>query len=275
MVYTFLQIKGEEFKIHELLRGKLDNVKKLMRKEWDVVFLIDGIEGSGKSTLSFICAWYISDGKLTMDNICEGTEDAVDKLNKLPKGSVLIIDEGSLMFSSTEVMRREQRQLVKILNVIRQKCMCLIVVAPSFFNINKYISCDRSRFLLHVYTDNSLNRGRFCYFGQKKKKKLYAFGKKKFNSYSKPKSDWTGHFHDYKLPFNAQYQRLKTKSLQVSFKRDIKVSRTVERDIKASVLAPIAQSLPIKTREELAKALNMTRKTLYNHEKAVISPRNV
>ena len=42
------------------LLQKLQNVKKLMSKEWDVVFLIDGIEGSGKSTLSFLCGWYIS-----------------------------------------------------------------------------------------------------------------------------------------------------------------------------------------------------------------------
>ena len=122
-------------------------------------FVANGIvvHNSGKSTLSFICAWYIADGNITMRNICEGTEDAVEKLQNLPNGSVLIIDEGSLMFSSKEVMRKEQRRLEKILQVIRQKFMCLIIVAPSFFNLNKYISVERSRFLLHVYTDLSLN----------------------------------------------------------------------------------------------------------------------
>ena len=156
MVDIPINIKGIEFSIHELLKRKLDNVKKIMKKEWDAILLVDGIEGSGKSTLSFLCGYYVADGNFGIKNICEGTEDAVQKLKNLPDGSVLVIDEGSLMFSSTEVMRKEQRRLIKILNVIRQRNMCLIIVAPSFFNLNKYISVERSRFLLHVYTTRNL-----------------------------------------------------------------------------------------------------------------------
>ncbi len=181
-------------------------------------FVANGIvvHNSGKSTLSFACAWYISDGNMTINNICEGTSDAMKKLEKLPDKSTLIIDEGSIMFSSKEVMKKEQRNLIKVLQVIRQKCMCLIIVSPSFFDLNKYIAVQRSRFLLHVYTDAKLNRGRFCFFGEKRKNLLYHIGKKHFNSYAKPKADFFGTFNNFN-PFGDSYFELKKKSLSEAF----------------------------------------------------------
>lgn len=212
-----IEINGKEIYLDPMLKQKLDNVKKIIKKDWDCVFLIDGIEGSGKSTLSFICGWYISEGKITIKNICEGSEDAIKKLENLPDKSILIIDEGSLMFSSKDVMKKEQKSLIKILQVIRQKMMCLIIVSPSFFDLNKYISVSRSRFLLHVYTDKELNRGRYSFFSTKKKKTLYNVGKKEFNSYQKPKADFIGRFTKFD-PFGEEYQELKRKSLMESFK---------------------------------------------------------
>ncbi len=251
------------------LLKKLKSVKDMMNKEWDVGILIDGIEGVGKSTLSFLCGWYISDASLTLFNICEGTADAVNKLEKLPDGSVLIIDEGSLMFSSKEVMRNEQRQLIKILNVIRQKRMCLIIVSPSFFELNKYIAVHRTRFLLHCYTDKKMTRGRFCYFGEREKHKLYQFGKKHFNSYSRPAANFYGRFNKFD-PFGEAYQRLKRKSLLEAMKGKNKESPDYLKGlangkIEASVM--IAKSLPIETKEKLAKVLEIHRTTLYKRLK--------
>lgn len=265
MVFEQVTINGTTVRIHQLLKQKLDNVKKIMKKSWDCVFVIDGIEGSGKSTLSFLCGWYVSEGKLTLKNICEGTEDAVKKLQTLPDKSILIIDEGSLSFSSTEVMRREQRTLVKILNVIRQRCMCLIIVAPSFFNLNKYISVERSRFLIHVYTDKDLNRGRFCYFSQKKKKALYSIGKKNFNSYNKPKSDFTGLFTKFEPPFYKQYLRYKNQIIKEQFEKKINVSDVV-RKVKFEINLALKENYPQLTQQDRAKVFNINPRTLRTWE---------
>lgn len=269
-----MELNGRHLYLDGFLKKRLDNIKKIMNKDWDVVFLIDGMEGSGKSTLGFACAWYITDGNLTIKNVCEGTEDAVNKLQGLPDKSTLIIDEGSLMFSSKEVMRKEQRKLIKILNVIRQKMMCLIIVAPSFFEMNKYISVDRSRFLLHVYTDKELNRGRFSYFSSKKKKYLYAIGKKNYNSYSKPRADFRGTFTIFD-PFGEEYQQLKRKSLMEAFSEDIKpheIPDDIKRLIKIEVIKKIIPNFPIDTRQKLAKVLQITPRTLYTWEKTPENP---
>lgn len=194
------------------LKTKLDNIKMILKKNWDAVIIVDGLERSGKSTLGITCAYYLTDTKLNMDNICIGSMDAVEKLDKLPDGSLILIDEGSLVFSSMDVMRTESKRLNKILNVIGQKNMTLIIVAPSFFNLSKYISVERSRFLLHVYTDAKLNRGRYAYFSTAKKRILYDLGKKNYNSYRKPSADFIGRFVDFN-PLGEEYIKLKKKSL--------------------------------------------------------------
>lgn len=204
------------------LKDKLDNIKYLQANNWDCLFTITGIEGSGKSTLSFICGQYLTDMTLTLDNIASGTQDAFNKLQKLPDKSTLIIDEAELMFASRDAMKKEQRNLIQILMIIRQKRMALILVCPDFFDLAKYIAVNRSRFLIRTYTDKKLHRGYFAYWGQKKKKKLYELGKKNYGSYSKPKADFVSKFSDYKLPFDKEYQDVKMKSLMEAFGRNDK-----------------------------------------------------
>lgn len=199
--------------LHSKLRVKLDNIKKIIKRKWDAVFLIDGHERIGKSTLGMTAAWYLSDAKLTIDNFASGMTDAAEKVEKLPDKSILFVDEGSLVFNSKDSMTREAKKLQKVLDVVGQKNMIFIIVLPSFFDLNKNIATRRSKFLLHVYTGNDMKRGRFTYFGPNKKRLLYALGKKNYGSYSKPRSDWLGGFDDFQLPFDDEYKELKKKSL--------------------------------------------------------------
>tara|TARA_Y100000310_G_C20701481_1_gene830378 strand:- start:1422 stop:2375 length:954 start_codon:yes stop_codon:yes gene_type:complete len=208
--------------LHNRLREKLDNIKKIVKRKWDAVFLIDGHERIGKSTLGMTAAWYLSDAKLTIDNFASGMTDAAEKAEKLPDKSILFVDEGSLVFNSKDSMTREAKKLQKVLDVIGQKNMIFIIVLPSFFDLNKNIATRRSKFLLHVYTASDMKRGRFTYFGPNKKRHLYALGKKNFGSYTKPKSDWLGNFDDFHLPFDEEYIKLKKKSLHEALAGDAK-----------------------------------------------------
>jgi len=274
MVMEQITFNGTTIKIHERLKKKLDNIIKMQKKEWDAVFLIDGMEGSGKSTLAMTCAWYLSKGTLSTRQVCTGTQDAIEKLEKFPDKSVLIIDEGDLLFSSKEVMRREQKNLIKILKVIRQKKMCLIIVAPIFFELNRYISVHRSRFLLHVYTKKNLERGRFIYFGEKRKLRLYHIGKKNFNSYNKPKSNWNGDFYNFN-PFGEEYLKMKKKSLMESFDFDKIDIAKLQRDVKIEYVGKLIEYLrenkEIKTVKDLIAALKIGNQTLHNYKNAYFS----
>jgi hypothetical protein len=209
---------GSEIYLDGFLKEKLDNIKMIIKKNWDAVFIIVGDEGSGKSTLAFICAQYLLDNKLTINNIAEGSTDAMEKLKSLPNGSLLICDEAELLFSSRETMSAEQKKLTQIMKVIRQKNMILILVTPVFFDLAKYITVDRARFLIRCYTDHNLNRGYFAYWGKKKKLKLFMEGKKHYGSYMKPKAQFFGRFTNYIPPFNDEYMKLKERSLDEAFK---------------------------------------------------------
>lgn len=263
MVYETMTIRGKEIKLDRFLKKKLDFALLQQKKKFDIVFIIDGNEGGGKSTLSFICGWYLAKGKITMNNLAEGTGDAIAKLHNLPDKSVLIIDEGSLMFSSRDAMRSENRQLLKILNVIRQKLMILIVVAPTFFELEKYLAYRRSNFLLHVYVDKKTGRrGKFMYFGSKNKRKLYILGKKNYGSYAKPRSNFVGPFPDFKLPFDEEYQKLKKKSLMEVFnqkKKDkIEITPTIRRTVLKEHIARYLSNGNNLTLDQLASAYGVS-----------------
>lgn len=199
--------------IDSKLYKKLQNVKAIQKKGYDCVILIDGGRREGKSIMAMTCAWILSDCKLTLNNFAIGSEDAKKKINELPDRSILFVDEGSAIFSSKDAMKKELKELVKILDVVGMKEIIFIIVLPSFFDLVRPIATRFSRFLLHIYTDDKMNRGRFAYFGTKEKRMLYTLGKKNFDSYRKPNANFIGRFIDFRVPFYDEYLKLKKKTL--------------------------------------------------------------
>jgi hypothetical protein len=226
---------GKDILFHDLLYQKLLNIKKIQKLGWDCQFIIVGDERSGKSTLGIQCGYILSNGKISIENIAPTASAAIEKLEDLPDESVLIIDEGSLMFSSKDTMKKEQRQLIKILNVVGQKKMVLIVILPDFFDLNKYISVFRSRFLIKVYADKNLRRGRFMYWGSSRKKILYEYGKKHYGSYKFPKSNFKGRFTSFN-PIFKEYEKLKVSSLWAALKSDDKIASEPKTKAQRDVL---------------------------------------
>ena len=107
---VIVKVKDKEFYLDDFLKQKLDNLKDIVyKKNWDGVFIVDGLERVGKSTLGITCAYYLSDGNFSVKNICINSDDAIKKIENSPDKSVLLVDEGSLVFNSRDSMRREQK----------------------------------------------------------------------------------------------------------------------------------------------------------------------
>jgi len=260
------KVEGEMY-IDGLLADRLDYIqRKLLKHNWDVVILVDGIEGSGKSTLAIQVAWFLSNAKLRMDHLILGLEDAPDKLEKAQHGDVFLMDEGSLSFSSRETMKREQVELVKIFNVIRQKNLALIVVAPSFFDLNKYIAVQRSRCLIHVYTEKDLTRGRYAFFTQKRKNILFTEGKKNYNTYAKPEANFYGRFTDSN-PLGEPYIKAKELSLFEAFQSRKKKIPT-EKDIKIKLIKEFKEKNPEIMNKTLAQGFGISKDTITKYLKS-------
>lgn len=270
MVRVYLELKDSKWKVVEQssfwitdrLLKMLDNIKRIQNNEWDGVLLIDGKERSGKSILGMLCAWYLSNGKLTEDNFALGMQDAARKIAALPDKSVLIVDEGSTMFGSKDSQTSEQKTLMKILDVVGQKNMIFIVCLPCFFDLVKTIAVRRSLFLLHVYPDENYNRGKFAFFGEKTKGKLYKFGKKNFDSYSYPEAEFVAEYMNFKPYFYEKYlEEVKRETLKNVLKAaKPKETNQVKYIAKMKdILTRIRTKFPNLTQEEYGELMGYTR----------------
>lgn len=258
---TYL-VNNKKIYLDGRLKTKLDLMLEYKKKNFDVPFLIDGAEGSGKSTLAMTCAWYLSNGEFSAENIIEGEEDIIEKLDKAKKGSVLMIDEGFLMFSSRDSMSKRQKALVQILSVIRQKNIILIIVCPSFFEMNKYVAVHRTKCLIHVYT-KGFERGRFLYFDQQKKRLLYELGKVKNGSYNVVQGSFFGRFTDFKPDFLDEYMKTKEKSLMEALRKGYESSkRGKEDDIRIKAVLKMLESNPKMSKDEIGSYFGVTGRTI-------------
>jgi len=263
---TMIKLKGKEFFMDEFLKRRLDTLKHIVYKNnWDGVILLDGLERVGKSTLGIQIGYYLADGNFTVNNICVDNNDAVRKIESFPDKSVLLVDEGSLVFNSKDIMKKEQKRLMKILNVVGQKNMIFIIVLPSFFDLNKQIAIRRSKFLLHCYTNNTLQRGRFAYFGEDAKKKLYSVGKKNFDSYQYPKRgrNELGRFPSFN-PLGEEYIETKKKSLFSALHEEERATYIQQSEkIYSKIIEAVEEfQFPFKiTQENKARMLGISRKT--------------
>lgn len=254
-----------EITLDGFLKKKLDNVKKLQSKGWDCLIIIDGARRGGKSTLAMIIAKYLY-YNLSINNFIVGLEDAPRKIDEAKDQSVLIMDEGSLTLSSKDVMNKEQKKLIKIIDVIGQKGLALIVVLPSFFDLARPIAISHSRFLLHIYTDKKLNRGRFAYFGTKRKRILYEIGKKNFNSYSKPKANFRSRFSKYEPDFYKDYLKLKRKSMREAVgEKSKEMSREQKREITKEYLKNVPKLKRKLSKVQLGVLFDCSDETIRNY----------
>src|SRR3990167_4927518 len=268
-------VEKSDFWIDKALLERLDSLKMIQRKNWDGVILVDGPERSGKSVLGMLCGWYLSDGNLTTNNFALGLHDAAQKIASLPDKSVLIMDEGSTIFASRKHQDRGQKNLMEILDVVGQKNLFFIIILPCFFDLNKTIAVRRSKFLLHVYPDEEYNRGRYAFFGEKIKSKLYIFGKKNFDSYSFPSAEFIGNYLEFHPPFYEEYlEKVKKETLNKVLNNavDKANSNTSIRNYRIELVDKLIETKPDFSFEPvntIAKLLETTPKCIYDYIKII------
>jgi len=205
-----VKVTDKNYYMDGYLRQNFDSAKEAVKNDWDMLFLYDGIEGSGKSVKAQQDAYYC-DPTLNIERITF-TADEFKKaiLNAKPFQSV-IYDEAYSGLSSRSAMSTVNRALVSMLAEIRQKNLFVFIVMPTFFDLDKYVALWRSRALIHVYT-HGFQRGYFRFYSSSKKKSLYVNGKKFYN-YAKPEPNFIGRFTNFYPVDQEEYKAKKRKSL--------------------------------------------------------------
>lgn len=157
----------------------------------DRIYLVDGREGTGKSSFTFQQAKYINP-VFNVDFICFNPKQFLHLLRTAPKGSVIVFDEAFRGLSSKGSRSKINKEIVEALMEVRQRNFVIFIVLPTIFLLEIYAAIFRSEGLLHVYklkkkTVNGQRKRGFKVYNYEKKKILYLRGRAKYFSYSKPK----------------------------------------------------------------------------------------
>ena len=195
------------------LKKNLDIAKKAILEDWDMVFVVDGYEGSGKSVLAQQMAKYC-DPTIGLDRIVFTPKEFIEAIKKSKQYEAIIYDEAFRGMSSRAAMSAINRTLMSVLAQIRQKNLFVFIVIPSIFELDRYAAVWRSRALIHVYTKDNFKRGSFAFFDQNRKKDLYMLGKKYF-SYRKPPSNFYGSFSNGYVVDEPDYRKKKVEALDM------------------------------------------------------------
>lgn len=251
------------------LKTKLDFAKKQRSKNNDVVGIICGDEGSGKSALGGGIMKYMTDDTFDpiKDLIGSDEEDAYNKLEKVKNGGNLMFDEGNVFFLSTETMTRQHRDLHKIFSIFRQKNLFVLIVLPSFFRLGTYFALDRSRFILRTYL-NKGERSFFGYYGNKRKNKLYRIGKK-MHDYLVVPPNFRGRFTKCLALESEEYKEFKMKTLREQFKIAKRVKPKTPFQLKVERNKEMVMNGNNLKARELAELLGCTEKNIERLRKVI------
>lgn len=206
-----IKFNDKEFYIEKRLAQNLDIMNQAIREDWDVIGLIDGYEGCGKSTLAFqICAYM--DKTFNNSRVVFTPKEFTDAILKAEKYTAIVYDEARRGLNARRSMSEVNVALTNMLAEIRQKNLIVLIILPSFFDLDKNIACWRTKFLVHVYTNGYKERGFFKFYGQKRKKTLYMLGKKHY-LYKYPPG-FKGRFRGVNPLDEKAYRDLKAKHLK-------------------------------------------------------------
>lgn len=204
-------VTDRQYYMDGYLRQNLDIIKQIIYDDWDSLLLFDGPEGAGKSVMAMQVAYYL-DPTFDLDRIVFTPEDFEKLVMRLKPGQVAFWDEALSGLDSKSTYDWMNRKIIKILQECRQRNLFMIMVMPTFFEMQKYAAIWRSRALIHVYHDK-FQRGRFLFYSSTKKKNLYILGKK-FYDYNSVKSDFYGRFTKHYVIDEKAYREKKATSFQ-------------------------------------------------------------
>ena len=210
---TKVQIGDREVYYDGWLKDNLDLALQMVRDDWDMVFVIDGNEGVGKSGLAQQIGLYF-DPNLRLENICFSADEFMERVRKAKKYECIIMDEAFSSLNSRQAMSKVNISLCSMLSEIRQKNLFILICIPSFFDLDKYVALWRSRALIHAYTGKGMQRGFFSFYSTGKKKTLYISGKKLYNYDIRP--DFRGRFTKPYMVDEKEYRAKKLKALSES-----------------------------------------------------------
>ena len=212
MVTFFNPVTNSEISYHvdKKMIKFLNKIKNLItKKDKDYVMIIDGYEGSGKSTAAQQWGKFV-DPSLDLPRICMTADEFKQAIIDAKQKQCVIYDEAVTGMSSGDTITRIGRLLKSMMMQMRQKNLFVIVIIPSIFELNKYTVLSLSRNFFHIYESKG-KMGYFVGYNRKDTKLLYLKGKKTYTY--RVKSRFIGRFLGKYVVDEQKYREKKEKAL--------------------------------------------------------------
>jgi len=224
-------VKKDDYYMDGYLDSNLTIYEKdVTKRDDDCCMVVDGGEGGGKSTLAGQIAKRV-DKTYNLDRCVFTPDQLFHAIKNAKKFQAIVFDEAFGYLNSRQAMSKFNRDIIKVLAEMRFKNLFLIIVLPSFFELDRYPAIHRSRCLVHIYKDSQTGlRGKFCFWNFHKKKILYLYGKKGYN-YNCVSASFYGQFSKHFVYDKEAYNKKKEESIFSMFEPDIPAPR-VQKDVK-------------------------------------------
>lgn len=263
-------VTDKKYYLDPKLKDKIDLMIKRMKAGKDNLLLIDGDEGDGKTNMSMGVGYYFAytcNRPFSLKNIFFNLDDLIAFAIKT-KEQVIIWDEGALGGLASEWWNKNQKKFIKLLMIARKRKHFWVVNIPRFFKLNEYFVIDRSVGLIHVYMRGGTQHGRFVYFNQRQKEKLWEDWKRtRVRGYKK----WWN-FHGSFVMFletkedkfkdvidDDEYNKKKDEAIMSIDKdkevKEIRKEVDIARDIRITQIINLRKKLPKLTLQQQADFL--------------------
>lgn len=198
------------------IRRQTELTYKRLEEDWDSVVVIDGGEGTGKTTLGLhkLDHFYtLRNGQCVEEDIrhvCLTGEDFKKDLSDLNKREMTIYDEAGEL-NKRRALSQFNVMMMQTYQVIRGDNLYTVLILPSIFELDSFFAKRRVKGLYHVY-----RRGRVAYFTQKRVHALIALNQNyPVKNMSLVKCTWRDTFPKYKGVMAESYKKLKGKKMRM------------------------------------------------------------
>lgn len=164
----------------------------------DAVLIVEGAEGEGKTTESVALGYYVAwrTGRAFNHlNVFFDLRKMIDTL-KSTEDMIAVWDEPALQSMSKDALSSIVKDLERLLMMARKKRHFIIINLAYFNKFSEYIVWQRPLGMIHVYSRNEIQPGRFVYIRKKNLELLW---------------------YDWKIKHKRNYRRYCSKGIRGTF----------------------------------------------------------